>query len=406
MDGAYRGETPLELLLAPRRSHRIELSKAGHLDETREIGLGPGEERDLLVELRPEIGEIEIAATPADAEILVNGEPRGPADQTLSLIALPQQIELRKEGFESYRATVTPRPGIPQRIEVTLRSLEEVEAAATPPVIRSGQGQEMVLIRGGRFVMGAPRREPGRRSNETLHEVELVRPYYLATEEVSNREFREFRAGHSSGIAGGYSLELADYPVVGVSWEDAALYCNWLSERDSLPPAYRIVGGRVVGVSPLSTGYRLPTEAEWAWAARYHGGETATKYPWGNTLPVPERAGNYADADAAPIVPGTVPGYDDPYDATAPVDAFQPDALGLFNMGGNVSEWVHDHYSVYPSGTGVVARDPAGPEEGDAHVIRGSSWKDFSVSELRLTYRERGTEGRSDLGFRIARYAK
>jgi formylglycine-generating enzyme required for sulfatase activity len=406
VDGSYRGETPLELPLAARRIHRVELSKAGHEEESREVELDPGQRREVLVELRPRLGLIELAVTPADAELLVNGEPRGPAPASLSLVALPQQIELRREGYESHRVTLTPRPGIPQRLEVTLRTLEEVEAAETPPVIRTGQGQEMILIRGGRFRMGAPRREPGRRSNETQYDVELTRPYYLATEEVSNREFREFRPGHRSGTAGGFSLELADYPVVGVSWEDAALYCNWLSERDSLPPAYEVLGGRVVGVKPLSTGYRLPTEAEWAFAARFQGGARPTKYPWGGSLPVPPGAGNYADADAGAITPGTVPGYDDPYDATAPVDAFEPDALGLFNMGGNVAEWVHDHYGVHPSTLSGVDRDPTGPEEGEAHVIRGSSWKDYSVSELRLTFRERGSEGRSDLGFRIARYAK
>ena len=161
----------------------------------------------------------------------------------------------------------------------------------------------------------------------------------------------------------------------------------------------------MVAVVPLTTGYRLPTEAEWAWAARYPDGQTAIKYPWGDSLPVAPDAGNFADQAAGDLLSTTLDGYNDDYPVTAPVDSFEPNALGLFNMGGNVAEWVHDVYAVYGSGRGVVEVDPVGPEEGELHVIRGSSWMDASISELRLTFRDYGNDGRSDVGFRIARYA-
>jgi formylglycine-generating enzyme required for sulfatase activity len=291
-------------------------------------------------------------------------------------------------------------------VEVALESEEQARARKTPPTIRSPQGQKMILVEGGRFRMGASRREPGRRANETLREVELTRRFYIAVAEVSNREFREFQSKHVSGQVGGVNLEIDDHPVVRVTWEDAARYCNWLSKKDGLSPAYAEVGGAVVGLRPLGTGYRLPTEAEWAWVARYAGRDKPLKYPWGDSLPVAPASGNYADGSAEGLLAGTLEGYEDPYPATAPVDSFGENEIGLLNLGGNVAEWVHDPYTIYPSGSGVVERDPLGPEEGELHVIRGSSWMDDSVSELRLTYRDNGRHARPDVGFRIARYAE
>ena len=301
--------------------------------------------------------------------------------------------------------TVTPRPGYPQTLQASLKTAEQLKAERWPPVIRSPLGHEMVLIQGGRMRMGASRREPGRRSNEVVRQVELVRPYYLATNEVSNREFRKFHKAHLSGKAGAYSLENDAHPVVRISWDEAALFCNWLSEQESLPRAYEQIGSSMVAIRPPTSGYRLPTEAEWAWAARYPDGRTAVKYPWGDSLPVAPDSGNYADTGAASLLSKTLNGYNDGYPVTAPVDSFEPNALGLLNLGGNVAEWVHDIYGVYGSGGATVEVDPLGPEDGELHVIRGSSWMDASISELRLTYRDYGSDGRSDVGFRIARYA-
>jgi formylglycine-generating enzyme required for sulfatase activity len=159
----------------------------------------------------------------------------------------------------------------------------------------------------------------------------------------------------------------------------------------------------MVARSPLPLGYRLPTEAEWAWAARVPDGSSVRKYVWGDNLPVPAGSGNYADTSAADVVGGSIPNYKDSHPATAPVGSFEPNPRGVFNLGGNVSEWVHDVYTIYPPAEGRVERDPVGPAEGEYHVIRGASWMDDSVTELRLSYRDYGDEARPDVGFRVAR---
>jgi formylglycine-generating enzyme required for sulfatase activity len=262
----------------------------------------------------------------------------------------------------------------------------------------------MRLLRGGRFQMGASRREPGRRANETLREVELQRPFYIAALEVTNAQFRKWKADHSSGRFGAHDLSGEAQPVVNVTWEQAAEYCNWLSSQEGLPAAYAMRDGKLAPVAPLNTGYRLPTEAEWSRAARYPG-EGQLRFPWGNALPAPPRAGNFADESARSLVAVVLQGYDDRFPATAPVGSFPPNGLGLFDLGGNVAEWVNDVYAIPPPDT-PVERDPTGPPSGDLHVILGSSFLQGTVSELRLSYRDYGTKTRSDVGFRVARYAE
>jgi formylglycine-generating enzyme required for sulfatase activity len=196
------------------------------------------------------------------------------------------------------------------------------------------------------------------------------------------------------------------HPVVRVTWEQAAAYCNWLSGRDKLPPAYEKRGGRLVAKVPLTTGYRLPTEAEFERVARYPDGKGPLRYPWGGAFPIPDKAGNYGDTSARDILRRTLPDYGDGFPATAPVEGLPPNAMGLFHLGGNVSEWMHDLYAITPSIRGSLVKDPTGPAEGEYHVIRGASWRHASVTELRLSYRDYGKDARPDLGFRIARYAE
>jgi formylglycine-generating enzyme required for sulfatase activity len=406
VDGADRGEAPVEVRLDPGRPHRLRVTKEGHDDAELSVELRAGQKSEEVVRLAPQLGEVRIAARPPDAELLVDGRPAGRADQTLQLLAVPHDIEIRREGYETVKQTVTPRPGFPQTVSVALKSREQLREEKAPRVARSPEGHELRLVEGGTFKLGASRREPGRRANEPLRDVELVRRFYVATREVSNLQFRRFEPGHSSGRVGAESLDVDDQPVVRVTWQQAAAYCNWLSEREGLPKVYAEREGRLQAAVPVGTGYRLPTEAEWERVARFPDGRTALKYPWGAALPVPPGSGNYADARARGLVAQVLEGYDDGYAATAPVQSLGANALGLLHLGGNVAEWAHDFYAIMPSVEGQLARDPVGPAEGEYHVIRGASFLHATVTELRLSYRDYGRDARADLGFRVARYAE
>ena len=131
----------------------------------------------------------------------------------------------------------------------------------------------------------------------------------------------------------------------------------------------------------------------------------SARFPWGNALPAPPRAGNFADESARSLVAVVLQGYDDRHPATAPVGSFPPNGLGLFDLGGNVAEWVNDVYAIPPPDA-PVERDPTWTADGALHVILGSSFLQGTVSELRLSYRDYGTKTRSDVGFRVARYAE
>ena len=162
----------------------------------------------------------------------------------------------------------------------------------------------------------------------------------------------------------------------------------------------------MLAVSPMTTGYRLPTEAEWSYVARILGRQTPSRYPWAGSYPPTSLAGNFADAQIADTLAHVVPGYDDKYRGSAPVGRFAAQPAGFYDLGGNVAEWMHDYYAVYPGMAEQLVTDPPGPSSGDHHVVRGSGWRNGSISELRLSYRDYSRGPRPDLGFRIARYAQ
>ncbi len=405
VNGRYRGQAPLQLALSPGIDYQIGLSKAGYGSTVRSVRLRAAASEALTVDLTARTGTVSINVLPADAVVYLNDRPRGSGSVTLELPSSPHALEVRKDGFETFSRSVTPRPGYPQTIQVRLLSDEEVRLRSIASTVSTSQGQVMRRVEPGSFTMGASRSQQGRRANEVLVPVTITKPYYIGTKEVTNTEYLRFRANHDSGGDIHASLAGNNNPVTNVSWADAVEYCNWLSLQEGLTPAYIKRFEKWEMVQPTPDGYRLPTEAEWVWAIRYQGRSQATVFPWGNRLPPSRDSGNYADQAASELVPSILPGFNDGFASTAPVGSFPANALGIYDGGGNVAEWVQDYYAVPTPGQTTAVEDPMGPNRAAHHVIRGSSWRHAGVTELRLSYREFGSNGRIDLGFRLARSA-
>ncbi|GAA6167271.1 PEGA domain-containing protein [Sessilibacter corallicola] len=404
IDGQYVGQTPISAPVNPAEKLSVRLFKDGYKSVSRSVSIKSGDEIDLNVSLPVLLGEVKIKSQPEDALLYVDGRLSGRANQSLQLPAKQHRIVIKKEGYVDFTTSVIPRPGLAQNLNPRLKTLEEAKWESVKLEYQNVTGQTLKLFRPqDTFTMGASRREQGRRSNEAMKKVQLTRPFYLATHETTNEQFKRYKSSHSSSHVSGNSLDNGTRPVVNVSWTDAALFCNWLSEQENLPPFYEFEEGKLVSFNPQSNGYRLPTEAEWSWAARFKDGNML-RYPWGNALPPPAKVANIGDRSAASILGVIQASYDDGYIVTAPVGQFPANHLGLYDLGGNAAEWVHDYYLIT---TGVRAKsevDPLGPSEGDYHVIRGASWSSGGITDLRLSYRDYGNDPKRTIGFRIARF--
>ncbi|MEW6267496.1 MAG: SUMF1/EgtB/PvdO family nonheme iron enzyme [Thermodesulfobacteriota bacterium] len=233
----------------------------------------------------------------------------------------------------------------------------------TPPSFTNSLGQKFVLIPSGTFTMGSPSSESGRDDDETQHQVTISRPFYMQTTEVTQGQWRSVMGSNPSHFKNCGD----DCPVESVSWNDAQEFIGRLNAKE---------GGNK---------YRLPSEAEWEYAARA-GSRTA--YSFGESQ---SELGQYAWYD------GNSGGQ------THPVGRKRPNAWGFYDMHGNVWEWCQDWYGVYPSG---AVTDPQGPSSGSDRVHRGGSWLSYA-QYCRSAFRAGLVPGDrfNLLGFRLVRRA-
>jgi formylglycine-generating enzyme required for sulfatase activity len=229
----------------------------------------------------------------------------------------------------------------------------------------------MVLIPEGGFVMGSDAPDAGL-DEQPLTPVTLSE-FYLSRHPVTNAQYEQFDPSHRQKRMNGAG---DDHPVVSVTSLEALKYCQWLGQKDWKT-------------------YRLPTEAEWEYAAR---GTDGRKYPWGNH---DRRGGSANFADASTGFAWRDLQVNDGYPETSPVGAFPGGAsfFGIEDMAGNVWEWCLDFYK--PLG-GSPTRNPRGAAAGAKRVYRGGSWKS-RFSTLRATARNSNAANYScnDVGFRI-----
>ena len=243
----------------------------------------------------------------------------------------------------------------------------------------------MVYIKGGTFDMGSPPTEAERDIDEVLHQI-TVSSFYIGKYEVTQSENQKIMKDAASHFTG------KKLPVESINWYYAITFCNELSLKRGLTPAY-VVEGTAVAWDKNANGYRLPTEAEWEYACR---AGTAAPFNTGNNITTDQANydGNspYNDNERGAFL-----------EKTMPVGSFKPNAWGLYDMHGNVYEWCWDWYANYALGEQT---DPTGPAAGTFHVIRGGSWANSGYalrSAGRNFYIPGG--GNERIGFRLARNA-
>jgi formylglycine-generating enzyme required for sulfatase activity len=276
---------------------------------------------------------------------------------------------------------------------------QESKEAGSLKRITNSIGMKLVFIPAGEFKMGSGESAEATAAffNKTYgedflnaaffkdehpqHRVRITKPFYLGSYHVTRGQFRQFVAatayktdaekGEKPGAWGwdpdkkafGFNAKYSwrnagfeqtdEYPVVNVSWNDAVVFCKWLSKKE----------GKT---------YRLPTEAEWEYACR---AGTTTRYYSGDDPETLAKVGNVADAAAKAKFPDwkyTIKASDG-YVFTSPVGSFEPNAFGLYDMHGNVWEWCEDWFD-----DGYYAKsptdDPTGPSGGSYRVLRGGCW--------------------------------
>lgn len=244
---------------------------------------------------------------------------------------------------------------------------------------------QMLPVAGGSFDMGS---NNGDGDERPVHRV-TVSSFFMSATEVTQAQYEVVMGTNPSAFMSG--SDASRRPVEKVSWFDAVLFCNKLSQKEGYEPAYYsdekyqtvYTGGERVYWKGSANGYRLPTEAEWEYAAR--GGAVGRGYPYVG-ITIPDEVAWYTDNSR-----GT----------TQPVGTKKPNELGIYDMSGNVWEWCWDWYGAYGSGS---VTNPAGSISGSYRVLRGGSWY-YNTSRTRIAYRySNSPSGRyGDVGFRLVR---
>lgn len=422
IDGEFFGKTPKTIKVTPNVQHEIEVSSSAYENKTSIVKLDPQQVKEINLTLKRKQGMVYIATSPKGAVLYIDGYKQKKSSGKFTLSEGSHTISAKAKGYKNQTKKIDINSNskniklILNKSSSRAKKKETKVSAVTAKKINkktyiNSIGQKMILLQPGLFKMGSAKNVAGRRSNELDHKVKIDYAYYLSEKEISNKQFRRYKGSHNSGMIYGQSLNINNQPVVNVSWNDAAKFSNWLSKKEGLALFYKEVNGEMVAINlkghltKKNNGYRLPFESEWSFAAR---GNSQSLYPWTGKFPPAKVTGNFCDESAPLQLSVKIKNYNDHHAVTAPTGSYAKNNLGFFDLGGNVSEWCQDYYSPYSMAllsSNKISINPTGPKKGTHKVVRDSSWKDASITELRLSYRNYSRKAAEDIGFRIARHA-
>ena len=421
-----RGPLPAMLADLPTGPYEVAAHRAGRtVRQTVDVE----RERGASVTLAFATGRVAIGSDPPGAAVLVDGVSEGKAPVTLDLPAGPHDVLARFRNWPESRRTVEVERGANPPVEFAFRngSVKITSAPGGATVVRNGTelgrtpllidevepgavqyelrlaGYKPALVTGTVAPLGqeflAARLEmkrspePGKPWENSLGMKFIpLGPVYIAVWDTRVSDYDAFCA------ATGHPCKKPDFqqgpahPAVLVSWHDAEAFCDWLTRKEVQE-----------GTLEEGQSYRLPTDTEWSAAAglppergatpEERDGKLRGVYPWGTAWPPPAGSGNFADRSLGRRGGDKIiEGYNDGWPATSPVGTFSANRLGLYDMSGNVWQWVQDGY-----------RGAAGDTR-DWGVLRGGSWGTSSRSELESCYRNVVDRNDRDViyGFRCA----
>ena len=352
--------------------HLLEVRKDGYRSQQKTIQLAQQQKLDVAFDALSAIqGNLSVNFKPFGSDVYVDGVKVGQSPRVFNGVLVGNHnVEIRKSGYATSRQTVTISEGQTASISGSLTSTTSSSSTnalssnssspsgntITIPV-KNGINIEMVKVEAGSFNMGAtPEMVNPWEDEKPVHRVTLTNDYYIGKYEVTQALWQAVMGKNPSWFKGN------DLPVEQVSWNDC---------QDFISKLNAMTGKR----------FRLPTEAEWEYAAR--GGKKSRSYQYSgsNTL-------------------GDVAWYSDNSGSkTHAVGTKQPNELGIYDMAGNVDEWCQDWYVSYSSSPQT---NPTGAASGSDRVSRGGSW-DFSARGCRSSYRRGNTPDfrNGDLGLRL-----
>jgi len=292
------------------------------------------------------------------------------------------------------------------------RRVDKVTQLILKEVVRKSKstGMELAPISPGEFTMGSPKKEAGRRPDESAHVVRITSAFLLGTHEVTQDEYQLVMtnnpsAFHAKGLRKEKVARMSTrwFPVESVTWYDAVEFCNRLSKMDGYEPYYTLADVKRDGDAVISAdvtiaggnGYRLPTEAEWEYACR---AETTTLWHFGNDT-------RHGVINCRPLSTGNYVSGPKWQDLERPtrVGSYPANNFSLLDMHGNVAEWCWDWYDKDYYEQSPKA-DPSGPDRGTHRVLRGGNWM-ISEGSCRSASRffHAPNEKKDYAGFRVAR---
>jgi formylglycine-generating enzyme required for sulfatase activity len=384
IDGKPVGVTPTKDLQMSLGRHRVEVTGPCHYKAWTKPSVARGERQEIKLSPEAKPAGLEVSAQDGRgndvvADVYVDGKKLGRTPGTFTVTTCAKKLEVRSQTHGSFREEL---------------SLKEKKTAKVVAKLGSGGAAAVgfVRIEPGTFTMGSPGSEAGRMDDEgPTHRVTLTQAFEYQSTEVTQGQWKSLmRTSPSHFSSCGDSC-----PVEQVSWWDALAYTNALSKEEGLEPCFALSGcsgrpgdGRYMctgvkvkarGGNPLHcAGYRLPTEAEWEYAAR--SGTKGARY--GSVGEVAWYDGNSGDK-------------------THPVVKKRASPWGLNDMLGNVWEWTWDWHASYERG---AVKDPTGPSSGSFHVFRGGSWGSTARNaRAALRYGLRPERRFHSLGFRPSR---